>query len=149
MKITAKSRYALRILLDIAINGGDGLRTIKEIAASQVISEKFISRIAVPLRRAGLLTSEQGIKGGLKLARKPEDITLLDIVVATDGAVALLKCLAHPGACKRRGRCASEIAWQKVNDTFAEALRSQKLSEIIKDQIRLSSASADEPDYCI
>ncbi len=71
MKITAKSRYALRVLLDLAVSGAKGPRTIKEIASSQGISEKFISRIAVPLRRAGLVTTERGVKGGLRLARFP------------------------------------------------------------------------------
>ena len=110
MKITAKSRYALRILLDLAVHAGPDPRPIKEIAASQGISEKFISRIAVPLRRAGLLATERGVKGGLRLARFPAKITLFDIVTATDGPLALVHCLARPGACKRQGRCAAEKA---------------------------------------
>lgn len=149
MKITAKSRYSLRILLDIALSGGDAPRTIKDIAASQMISEKFISRIVVPLRRAGLLITERGINGGLRLARFPENITLLDIVQATDGTISLLRCLTRPGSCPRQGRCAAETAWEKVNNAFIEALRSQTLAEIIEDQKRLSSSSRGEPDYCI
>ena len=97
MKITAQSRYALRILLDVAVHGGNGVRSIKEIAASQDISEKFISRIVVPLRRAGLLATERGAKGGVKLARVAEKITLLDIVEATDGPLALVACLSKLG----------------------------------------------------
>ena len=81
MKITAQARYALRILLDIAVHGGAEPRSIKEIAASQGISEKFISRIAVPLRRAGLVSTERGAKGGLRLAKRPENVSLLAIVV--------------------------------------------------------------------
>ena len=104
MKITAKSRYALRILLDLATNGKDGPRTIKEIAASQGISEKFISRIAVPLRRAGLVETERGVKGGLRLAQFPKKVTLLDVVTATDGPLSLVHCLARPGVCKQIGR---------------------------------------------
>ena len=77
MKITAQVRYALRILVDLAVRGGGAPRPIKEIAASQGISEKFISRIAVPLRRAGFVDSERGAKGGLTLARLPEKITLV------------------------------------------------------------------------
>ena len=90
MKITAQSRYALRILLDIAAHGGAGPRSIKEIAASQGISEKFISRIAVPLRRAGLVATERGARGGLRLAKRPENVTLLAIVEAMDGPLALV-----------------------------------------------------------
>ena len=147
MKITAKSRYALRILVDIAASGGKGPRTIKEIAASQGISEKFISRIAVPLRRAGLLATERGVNGGLHLARFPDKITLLDIVTATDGALSLVRCLSRPGVCQRQGRCAAEKAWGRVNDALSAALRRVKLSDVVAEQSRYSGP--EEPDYCI
>lgn len=147
MKITAKSRYALRILVDIAASGGKGPRTIKEIAASQGISEKFISRIAVPLRRAGLLATERGVNGGLRLARFPDKITLLDIVTATDGALSLVRCLSRPGVCQRQGRCAAEKAWGRVNDALSAALRRVKLSDVVAEQSRYSGP--EEPDYCI
>ena len=149
MKITAKSRYALRVLVDIAANGGQGPRTIKDIAASQGISEKFISRIAVPLRRAGLVATERGVKGGLQLARFPSKITLLDIVEAMDGPLALVHCLARPGVCNRQGRCAAERAWSGVNDALAAALRRAKLSDVVADERRLMSPAPAEPDYCI
>lgn len=149
MKITAKSRYALRILLDLAVSGAKGPRTIKEIASSQGISEKFISRIAVPLRRAGLVATERGVKGGLRLARFPAKITLLDIVTATDGPVALVHCLARPGVCKRQGRCAAEKAWGGVNEALASALRRTTLAAVAADQRRLAPPEPAEPDYCI
>lgn len=149
MKITAKSRYALRILLDIAVADGKGPRPIKEIAASQGISEKFIGRIAVPLRRAGLLATERGAKGGLRLARFPEKITLLDVVEATDGPLALVRCLGRPGICKRQGRCAAEQAWGGVNEVLAAALRRKTLASVVADQRRLAPPRPSEPDYCI
>lgn len=149
MKITAKSRYALRVLLDLAVSGAKGPRTIKEIAASQGISEKFISRIAVPLRRAGLVATERGVKGGLRLARFPAKITLLDIVTTTDGPLALVHCLARPGVCKRQGRCAAERAWSGVNETLSLALRRTTLASVAADQRRLAPPVPAEPDYCI
>ena len=149
MKITAKSRYALRILLDLAVSGTKGPRTIKEIAASQGISEKFISRIAVPLRRAGLVSTERGVKGGLRLARFPAKITLLDVVEATDGPLSLVHCLARPGVCKRQGRCAAEKAWTGVNDALAAALGRTTLASVAADQRRLAPPSPTEPDYCL
>ena len=149
MKITAKSRYALRVLLDLAVSGAKGPRTLREIASSQGISEKFISRIAVPLRRAGLVTTERGVKGGLRLARFPSKITLLDIVESTDGPLALVRCLARPGACGRQGRCAAEKAWAGVNEALAAALRRTSLASVAADQRRLSPPPPSEPDYCI
>ena len=149
MKITAKSRYALRILLEVALHGDDGPRTIKEIAAAQTLSEKFISRIVVLLRRAGLLLTERGVKGGLRLARHAEKITLLDVVEATDGPLAIVHCLARPGACRRQGRCAAEKAWGGVNEALSEALRRTTLADVVADQLRFAPPAPSEPDYCI
>lgn len=149
MKLTAQTRYALRILLDIAANGGDTPRPIKEIAASQGISEKFIARIVVPMRRAGLLASARGVRGGLLLGRFPEKITLLDIVESTDGPLAIAACLARPGTCPRQGRCAAECAWRRVNDALADALRAVTLADVLSDERRFAPANPSEPDYCI
>lgn len=93
MKISAKTRYALRILLDIALFGKEKPRTIKDIAANQEISDKFISPLVVTLRRAGLLQSLRGVTGGLKLNKDPQFISLLDIIDAMDGEIYLLSCL--------------------------------------------------------
>lgn len=149
MKITAQTRYALRILLDIALHGAQGPRSIKEIASSQGISEKFISRIAVPLRRAGLVATARGAKGGLRLARFPEKIALLDIVEAIDGPLALVHCLARPGVCVRQGRCAAERAWSGVNDALAAALRRVRLADVVAEHRRMGADGTAGPEYCI
>lgn len=153
MKITAQVRYALRILVDLAVRGGGVPRPIKEIAASQGISEKFISRIAVPLRRAGFVESERGAKGGLVLAKRPEKITLLDIAEALDGPLALVPCLGRPGACPRQGRCAAERAWGGIDAALSAALRRTTLAEVARDERRFAPpappADPAEPDYCI
>ena len=149
MKITAQSRYALRILLDIAAHGGSGPRSIKEIAASQGISEKFISRIVVPLRRAGLVATERGAKGGLRLGKRPENVTLLAIVEAMDGPLALVPCLARPGACERQGRCAAERAWGKANGALAAALRETTLEDVAEDERRMEREGEGGAEYCI
>jgi Rrf2 family protein len=149
MKLTAQTRYALRILLDIAAAPGDAPRPIKEIASSQGISEKFIARIVVPLRRAGLVDTARGVRGGLLLGRFPEKITLLDIVQATDGPLAIATCLARPGTCPRQGRCAAECAWRRANDALSAALSTLTLADVLSDARRLSPPSPSEPDYCI
>ena len=149
MKITAKARYALRILMDIGAHGDGSVRTIREIGASQGISEKFISRIVVPLRRAGLVVTARGVRGGLSLGRFPAKITLLDIVEAMDGPLSLVHCLSRPGACRRHGACAAESAWRGVNDALADALRSVTLEQVVADDKRLSPATQESPEYCI
>lgn len=149
MKITAKSRYALRILLDLALSEGNAPRSISQIAKSQSLSENFVSRIVIPLRHADLLATVRGVKGGLRLARFPEKISLLDIVEAIDGPLSLVRCLSRPGICPRQGRCAAENAWGAANDALAASLRRTTLADVAADQRRLSLSSGDETDYCI
>ncbi len=136
MKISAKTRYGLRILLDIAMHGSDKPRTIRDIAANQQISEKFISPLVVTLRRAGMLRSIRGVAGGLQLDKDPQLISLLDISDAMDGEIFLLGCLKDPASCPRRSRCVTALVWNDVNESFREKLRSITLQSIIDQYIR-------------
>ena len=149
MKITAKARYALRILLDVAAYGDRKPRTIREIAASQGISEKFISRIVVPLRRAGFLHSVRGVQGGLRMALAPERITVLDVVTAMDGPVSILDCLTHPRRCARQGHCAAAEVWGQVNDGIVAALRAVRLSDVVSRFRQTALGDPDGPEYSI
>ena len=135
MKISARTRYGFRILLDIAQHEqDDSPRTISAIAASQEVSAAFISRLAVPLRRAHLVNAERGAGGGLRLARSPGDITLLDISEALDGPTSILKCLAEPKICRRHARCPARTVWDDINTTLKNALASVTLSSVMSRQ---------------
>ena len=136
MKISAKTRYALRILLDIALFGKEKPRTIKDIAANQEISDKFISPLVVTLRRAGLLQSLRGVTGGLKLNKDPQFISLLDIIDAMDGEIYLLSCLRDPRSCPRKTPCSTPLVWNDVNESLREKLRSITLQSILDQYFR-------------
>lgn len=136
MKISAKTRYALRILLDIALFGKEKPRTIKDIAANQEISDKFISPLVVTLRRAGLLQSLRGVTGGLKLNKDPQFISLLDIIDAMDGEIYLLSCLRDPRSCPRKPHCITSLVWNDVNESLREKLRSITLQSILDQYFR-------------
>jgi len=129
MKISARTRYGLRILLDIAQHEqNESPRTIGAIAASQGISAAFISRLAVPLKRAHLIRAERGAGGGLRLARPPEDITILDIAEALDGPVSVLKCLTAPQVCGRHAKCPARCIWADLNATIKDSLATVTLA---------------------
>ena len=143
MKISARTRYGLRILLDIAQHEqSESPRTIGAIAASQAISAAFISRLAVPLKRAHLISAERGVGGGLRLARPPEDITILDISETLDGPVSILKCLTAPQTCRRHAKCPARSIWADLNATIKNALATVTLANVMK-RTRNGSASGD------
>lgn len=146
LKISAMARYALRALLDIASNGDGGEpRSGAAIARSQQISEKFLSRIVIPLRRNGLLRSARGNNGGFLLAKNPEDITLLEIVETIQGPTAILDCLAPKSSCPRLRSCPARRVWADVNTAFKNTLSGITLAAIL----RKDPKAAQALDYCI
>lgn len=131
MKISTKGRYGLRILLDIAQNKGDAPRLIRNISESQGISEKYVSRLILDLRDGGFLTSLRGAKGGYKLKRNPEEISLLDVIETMEGRVGVVDCLTCPETCKRSENCPARLVWGKVNSKIRDVLSQFSLSDII------------------
>ena len=133
LKISAKARYALRILLDVAMFASEKTpRTGVAIAESQQISEKFLSRIVVTLRRRGLLRSARGNVGGFRLAKSPDDISLLDVIEAVQGPLAILDCLAPGATCPRRRTCLARRVWLDVNASFVATLAKISLASVLR-----------------
>lgn len=133
MKISAKARYGLRILLDVALHETHARpRTIKEIADAQGISEKFISRIVVPLRERGMIKSERGKLGGFRLAQAPSDITLLAVIETLQGPISLVDCVADKDGCVRSGTCVARSVWTDVNTAVRAALRGMTLETVLE-----------------
>lgn len=146
LKISAKARYALRILIDVASHAeADGPRTGAAIAKDQLMSEKFLSRIVIPLREKGLLRSVRGNVGGFRLAKSPEDITLLEIIETVQGPLAILDCLQPGGRCPKIGTCLARRVWSDVNNAFANTLQGVTLAGILARDPKAASVL----DYCI
>ncbi len=148
MKISTKGRYGLRILLDIVLNGDNGPRLARDIATSQNISEKYISRLVIDLRKAGLIKSIRGAKGGYRMARFPEDVTLLEIVETMEGRTNIVECVLQPDACSKVGGCAVHQTWAEINRKIREVLGEVTLKDIA-DKHRQDGRAAGALDYCI
>jgi len=133
MKISTKGRYGLRILLDLARHPEPELRLIRDIAASQQISEKYISRLVVELRRAGLLLSIRGAKGGFRLAIPPEAISVLSVIEAMEGPTSIVDCVLAPAGCLRSKRCAARSVWTKLNAAIRDSMNQVTLADLLED----------------
>src|ERR1700687_3788351 len=127
MKLSTKSRYGLRALFDIAYNSGTLPAQIQDISRRQDISPRYLEQIFQGLKRAGILKSKRGPQGGYCLTRDPEEITLRDIVTATEGGLALVDCVAgkrkKKNACEIDGCCVPQPIWEEatalLQDYFA------------------------------
>ncbi len=113
MKISTKGRYALRLMVDLAeYNTGENI-SLKDIAARQDISFKYLEQIITMLNRAGLVRSVRGPQGGYRLAHRPEEYTVGEILRLTEGSLAPISCLDEKeNNCPRKEECATIELWR-------------------------------------
>lgn len=148
MKISTKGRYGLRILIDLATHDPSKPRMVRDIAESQQISEKYISRLIIDLRRARLVRSVRGMKGGFFLARSPKEITLLDILETMEGTISIVDCVMAPEKCASNNGCTARGIWIRLNDGIRELMRSITFEQILQ-EYKKGKASEGVLDYCI
>ena len=130
--ISTRGRYALRMMLDLAENQGDGYVSLKDIAARQDISKKYLEQIIPVLNRAGLLQTTRGVQGGYRLTRRPEEYTVLDILSATATGLAAVACLeqdANP--CARCCDCLTLPVWQGLDKVVKDYLGGITLQDVL------------------
>ena len=132
MLISTKGRYAVRMLLDIAIHQGDGYVSMKDIAARQQISKKYLESFTSQLAAADILGIRRGKSGGYRLLRDPAEIALLDVIRAVEGTLHAVACLeCTPNRCARAAFCMSLPAWKGLEDVVTEYLRTVTLQQLI------------------
>lgn len=113
MKVSTKGRYALRMMIDLAEHGAAGYVALKDVAARQEISLKYLEQIVTPLSRAGLVSSAKGPQGGYRLARPAGSYSVREILQSIEGNLAPVSCLELPdNDCPRQDHCKSLPFWQ-------------------------------------
>lgn len=130
MKLSTKSRYGVRFMTALARGYGKNSLLLKNIAADEEISEKYLSLIVIPLRAAGLVNSLRGARGGYSLARPPQNITLCEVVEALEGETCLVRCVKEPSVCERITICPTREVWSVLGNKFREALQSITIAEV-------------------
>lgn len=132
MKISTKGRYALRVMIDLALNGDEKFISLKDIAERQEISNKYLEQIIAMLNKAGYLKTARGNSGGYKLAKKPNEYVIGDILRATEGDLTLTYCLTEEGECKRKENCKTYSFWKGLDNVINEYVNSKTLEDLMK-----------------
>lgn len=133
MLVSTKGRYATRMLIDIAMHQEDGYVAMKDIAERQQISKKYMEAFTAPLAGAGILGIRRGKNGGYRLLLPPDQITLWDILSATEGSLHAVSCLEQSeNPCARCEFCISLPAWEGLEKTVQTYLKSVTLQELIR-----------------
>lgn len=132
MKISTKGRYALRVMIDIAINSNNEYVSVKDIAVRQDISKKYLEQIMTMLSKAKLIETTRGNIGGYKLTKQPREYKIGDILRATEGDLAPLACLTDNNYCNRKENCKTHSFWAGLDNVINEYIDSKTLEDLIK-----------------
>ncbi len=147
MKMSTKGRYAVRILLSIARYQHNGPVPKKIIAAEEGISPDYIEQIIVPLKNAGMCVGIRGVKGGFKLSKEPKEITVFQILCASEGVMSLVDC-AHLD-CKGRdkNKCVVRPVWEGAAKLLEEYFSKTTLQDLLDAVAKIEQS--DTPSYSI
>jgi len=130
LKLSTRSRYGTRLMLDMAQRYNQGPIQLREIAERQKISVKYLEQIVRPLKKAGYVCSVRGPKGGHRLGKPPETITIGEIVALLEGGRELISCAEDPGRCGMIDRCATRHVWMEASRAMYERLNSITLADL-------------------
>lgn len=132
MKLSTRGRYGARLMLDLSLQHGQGPVLLRELAERQGLSAKYLDQLAGNLRTAGLLKSKRGVGGGIMLAKPPQQISLLEVVEAVEGALSLVRCVAHPEGCPRSQKCVTFEVWDELARAMRNVLSKITLADLAR-----------------
>ncbi len=133
MKISTRGRYALRTMVDLAQNGAERLVPLKDIAARQDLSQKYLEQIVIQLSKAGFVKGTRGPQGGYRLSREPKDYKVSEILELVEGSLAPVECLEQEvNTCERCSTCATVGVWSGLYKVVTDYLENISLQDIVE-----------------
>jgi len=142
MKLSTRGRYGVRALLELALHYGEGPVLIKDIAASQEISQHYLEQIVIALKASGLVKSIRGAKGGIALAKLPSQIRLDEALQVLEGSTAPVECVDNARACSRSSFCVTRDVWNELKKAMNGVLESMTLQDLVERQRRKEKVEA-------
>ncbi len=131
MKLSAKSRYGTRLMLDMAQHYKEGPIHLAQVATRQGISVKYLEQIIIPLKKADYIRSVRGPKGGHALALAPEEITVGEIVALLEDGTSLVECAHNDKVCERFQTCLTRGLWKEAGRALFDKLYSITLADVM------------------
>ena len=131
MKLSTKSRYGTRMILDLAQHYGQGAIQLGEIANRQKISLKYLEQIVRPLKKAGFVKSYRGAKGGHILNKPPDEVTVGEVVALLEGGKTIVNCDTNPEDCDRVDSCVTRYIWMEAATAMYERLAAITFADLL------------------
>ena len=136
MKISTKGRYGLRALVELGRNKGAGAIPLRKIAEKQDISEQYLEQLFSNLRKANLVESVRGAKGGYLLSDDPANINVREIIVALEGPIAPVHCVIEDSEeCGYVEDCVTKVLWEKLKNCIDDMLKSITLQDLLDESL--------------
>jgi Rrf2 family protein len=140
MRLSKKAQYGTRALLELAANYDQGYVSLSHIAKEEGISLKYLEQLMMPLRRAGMVESQRGAKGGYRLSRSPSQISVGEVIRALEEPMNPVECLDDSKLCERTERCRARRLWIHLSRSIQKALDEISLEEILRQDRGMNSA---------
>jgi len=134
MKLSTRTRYGTRALLELALHQGEGPVFLKDIAKKQQISLSYLEHLVTPLISGGIIRSIKGPRGGVTLAKKPGTIKLIDVTRLLEGSLAPVECIDNPEICDRSAQCVTRDLWGEMKKAINGVLETTTLQDLVDRQ---------------
>ena len=131
MKLSTRTRYGIRAIIELAQHEGKRPLQLKLIAERQGISVKYLEQLMSLLRASGFVRSIRGSKGGYILARAPEQVNLSEVFRCLEGPVTTAECTENEDYCERAADCAAREVWMQVEEAIQRVLKSISLADLV------------------
>ncbi len=150
MKLTTKGRYGLRAAIDLAMYAGTEPVSLSDVAERQGISISYLEQLVAKLKKAGIVQSTRGAQGGYSLAKKPEEISVGEVLRALEGSLSPVECSAVDGEgeteCSASSFCVTKYVWKRISDSINDTVNNIFLSELLAESNKVKgNATQVEP----
>jgi len=132
MKLSTRSRYGTRALLELALHREDEPIFLKDIARRQEISLSYLEQLMAPLIAGRIIRSTKGPRGGISLVKNPQDVRLSDIIQLLEGSLAPVECINNPDYCDRSESCVTRDVWNELKMVMDGVLESTTLQDLVE-----------------
>lgn len=132
MKLSTRSRYGTRLMLDLAQHYREGPLQLGDIAKRQEVSVKYLEQIIIPLKKAHYIASVRGRKGGHVLTKPPEEITVGEIVALLEESSGLVECSKDTTVCERADFCPTRLLWKEASEAMFDRLEGITLADLVE-----------------
>ena len=147
MKLSTKTQYGIRAMLELALNDSGKPLSIKQIAERQGVPEPYLEQLMGQLKKSGMVVSTRGAQGGYALAQSPEKTSVGGIIRVLEGSLAPVSCVEDDHVCQNRDRCAMHLLYGRISQGITGVLESITLGDMAADQRKLDATPlCDGPD---